>query len=122
VVIALAVTRDGLPVCRWIFPGQTAAPSTGAQIRADLRDWNLGQALLMADAGLNTQQNRLELAKAGGMYSLATRLGSQAEVTEEVLARPGRFKVMAAKLQAEEVVVVQGEGRRRYSSSAVSIP
>lgn len=65
----------------------------------------------MADAGLNSHQHRLELAKAGGTYLLATRLGRQAEVKEEVLARPGRFKVIAANLQAKEVVV--GEDERR---------
>ena len=114
VVIALAVTRDGLPVRSWVFPGQTADASTVAQIKADLRDWNLGRALFVADAGMNSQQNRQELAKACGTYLLATRLGSQAEVKEEVLARPGRFKVIAENLQAKEVIVGDGERRRRY--------
>jgi len=114
VVIALAVTRDGLPVRSWVFPGQTADANTVARIKADLRDWNLGRALLVTDAGLNSHQNRLELAKAGGTYLLATRLGSQAEVKEEVLARPGRFKIIAENLQAKEVVVGEGERRRRY--------
>jgi transposase len=114
VVIALAVTRDGLPVRSWVFPGQTADANTVARIKADLRDWNLGRALLVADAGINSHQNRLELAKAGGTYLLATRLGRQAEVKEEVLARPGRFKIIAANLQAKEVVVGEGERRRRY--------
>lgn len=110
-VIALAVTRDGLPVRSWVLPGQTADASTVARIKADLRDWNLGRALFVADAGLNSQQNRLELAKACGTYLLATRLGRQAEVKEEVLARPGRFKIIAENLQAKEVV--GGEDERR---------
>jgi len=45
VVIALAVTRDGLPVRSWVFQGQTADANTVARIKADLRDWNLGRAL-----------------------------------------------------------------------------
>jgi len=68
----------------------------------------------VADAGINSHQNRLELAKAGGTYLLATRLGRQAEVKEEMLARPGRFKVIAENLQAKEVVVGEDERRRRY--------
>ncbi|MDD3582378.1 MAG: transposase [Desulfobacca sp.] len=112
-VIALAVTRDGLPVRSWVFPGQTADASTVTQIKADLRGWNLGRALLVADAGMNSPQNRQELAKGCGTYLLATRLGSQAEVKEEVLTRPGRFKVIAENLQAKEVMVGDGERRRR---------
>ncbi|MBW1953912.1 MAG: transposase [Deltaproteobacteria bacterium] len=114
VVIALAVTRDGLPVRSWVFPGQTADASTVTQIKADLRGWNLGRALFVADAGMNSEQNRQELAKACATYLLATRLGSQAEVKAEVLTRPGRFKVIAENLQAKEVIVGDGERRRRY--------
>ncbi len=44
---------------------------------------------------------------------MATRPGSQAEVKEEVLTRPGRFKVIAENLQAKEVIVGDGERRRR---------
>jgi len=106
VVIALAVTRDGLPVRSWVFPGQTAAASTEARIKADLRDWNLGRALLLADAG--------------GTDLLATRLGRQTEVKGEVLARPGRFKIIAANLQAKEVVV--GEGERRPAGHRALLP
>jgi hypothetical protein len=61
-----------------------------------------------------SQQNRQDLAKACGKYLLATRLGSQAGVKEEVLTRPGRFKVIAENLQAKEVIVGDGERRRRY--------
>lgn len=82
-------------------------------VRADLREWHLGRALFVADAGMNSQQNRQELAKACGKYLLAVRMGSVAEVKEEVLARPGRFKVIAENLQAKEVIVGDGERRRR---------
>ncbi len=40
----------------------------------------MGRALLVADAGVNSRQNRQDLAKAGGQYFMATGLGSQAEV------------------------------------------
>ena len=112
-VIALAVTRDGLPVRSWVFPGRPRlpAPWLGSRPTCGIGIWG---GLFVADAGMNSQQNRQELAKAGGTYLLATRLGSQAEVKEEVLARPGRFKVIAANLQAKEVIVGDGERRRRY--------
>jgi hypothetical protein len=42
------------------------------------------------------------------------RLGSVAEVKEEVLTRPGRFKILAENLHAKEVIVGDGERRRCY--------
>ena len=114
VVIALAVTREGLPVRSWVFPGNTTDVNTVATIKADLKDWNLGRALFVADSGMNSQDNRRELARACGKYLLAMRLGSVAEVKEEVLTRPGRFKILAENLHAKEVIVGDGERRRRY--------
>jgi hypothetical protein len=37
VVVALAVTREGLPVRSWVFPGNTTDVDTVAQVRKDLR-------------------------------------------------------------------------------------
>jgi transposase len=114
VVVALAVTREGLPVRSWVFPGNTADGTTIERIRTDLRGWKLGRVLMVADAGMNTADNRAELARACGRYLLACRLNSVAEVSEEVLARPGRYKEVADNLRVKEVVVGEGEKRRRY--------
>lgn len=114
VVIALAVTRDGLPVRSWVFPGNTADVTTVERVKADLKDWNLGRALFVADAGMNCEDNRRELAKACGKYLLATRLGSVKELKEEVLTRPGRYKILADNLHAKEVIVGDGVRQRRY--------
>lgn len=114
VVIALAVTRDGLPVRSWVFPGNTADVTTVERVKADLKDWKLGRALFVADAGMNSEDNRHELAKACGKYLLATRLGSVKELKEEVLARPGRYKILADNLHAKEVIVGDGVRQRRY--------
>jgi transposase len=114
VVVALAVTREGLPVRCWVFPGKTTDVKTVEQIKADLRGWKLSRALFVADAGMNSQDNRAELGRACGKYLLATRLGAVAEIKEEVLSAPGRFKVIQENLHAKEVVVGDGERRRRY--------
>jgi transposase len=114
IVVALAVTRHGLPVRSWVFPGNTSDFETIKKVRADLRGWKLGRALFVADSGTNSQENRDELAKACGKYLLATRMGSVSEVKEEVLARGGRFKVITENLHAKEVTVGDGELRRRY--------
>jgi transposase len=114
VVVALAVTREGLPVRSWVFPGNTADITTVERVKADLRGWKLGRALFVADSGMNSEDSRHELAKACGKYLLASRMGSVKEVRDEVLSRAGRYKVISENLHAKEVNVGDGELRRRY--------
>ena len=114
IVVALAVTREGLPVRSWVFPGNTSDVETVKRVKEDLRGWKLGRALFVADSGINSATNREELARACGKYLLATRMGSVSEVKEEVLTRPGRYRLIAENLHAKEVTVGDGERRRRY--------
>lgn len=114
VVIALAVTREGIPVRSWVFPGNTADVTTVEKIRSDLRGWKLGRALFVADSGMNSEGNRKELAKACGKYLLACRMASISDIKREVLGKRGRYSVFADNLQAKEVIVGDGERRVRY--------
>ncbi len=114
VVVALAVTRDGLPVRSWVFPGNTTDVTTIKQIKSDLRGWNLGRAMFVADSGMNSKENRAELSRACGKYLLATRMASVSEIKKEVLLKRGRYQVIKDNLQAKEVIVGDGERRRRY--------
>jgi hypothetical protein len=108
VVIALAVTREGIPVKSWVFPGKTSDFSTIKTIKKDLRGWNLGRALFVADSGMNSKKNRKELAKACGTYLLASRMGSVKEIKETVLAQPGRYRELSENLRAKEVILENG--------------
>jgi len=114
VVVALAVTREGLPVRSWVFPGNQSDVTTVEQVKRDLRGWKLGRALFVADSGMNSAENRQELLKGCGRYLLAIRAGAVSEVQEEVLSRAGRYKEIADNLRAKEVVVGEGVMARRY--------
>lgn len=114
VVVALAVTREGIPVKCWVFPGNTTDVNTVKKVRADLRGWKLGRALFVADAGMNSEDNRQELAKACGKYLLATRMENVSEIKRDVLSKRGRYKVFKDNLQAKEVIIGDGERRKRY--------
>jgi len=114
VVIALAVTREGLPVRCWVFPGNTADSETVERVRSDLRGWKLGRALFVADCGMNSEENRKELSRACGKYLLASRMASVSEVKRKVLGKRGRYTVIRDNLHAKEVIVGDGERRRRY--------
>jgi len=114
VVIALAVTREGIPVRSWIFPGNTPDVATVKRIKDDLRDMRLGRTLFVGDAGLYSKANLEELAKGAGKYILATPIQRIKEIKDEVLSRPGRYAEIAPSLRAKEVVIGDGERRRRY--------
>ena len=114
VVVALAVTREGIPVRSWVLPGNTSDVATVEKVRTDLRGWNLGRALFVADSGMNSEDNRKELARACGKYILACRMSNVAEIRKKVLSKRGRYTVFKDNLHAKEVVVGDGERRRRY--------
>jgi hypothetical protein len=114
VVIALAVTRDGVPVRSWVFPGATPDVTTVRTIKDDLRAMRLGRVLFVGDAGLYSKANLDELAKGAGRYVLAAPIGRVKEVRDEVLSHPGRYADVTPSLRAKEVVLGEGERRRRY--------
>lgn len=115
IVVGLAVTRDGFPVRHWVFPGNTVDVTTVAQVKEDLKGWQLTRCLFVGDAGMVSQANFQALAKGGGKYLMAMPMRRGDEVTEAVLSRPGRYRKIADNLEVKEVVVGDGERRRRYA-------
>ena len=51
VVIAMAVTRDGIPVRCWTFPGNSSDQKIIRTVKDDLGAWNLRRLVWVADAG-----------------------------------------------------------------------
>jgi hypothetical protein len=114
VIVGLAMTRDGLPVRSWVFRGDTVDVKTIAQVKADLRGWKLTRSVFVGDAGMVSEANLRALAAGGGKYILCMPVKAGNAVSEEVLARPGRYRAIAPNLEVKEVVVGDGERRRRY--------
>jgi hypothetical protein len=71
VIIALAVTRDGIPVRSWVLPGDTADVATVARIKDDLRAWRLGRCIFVGDAAMYSADNMAALSRGLGRYILA---------------------------------------------------
>jgi hypothetical protein len=114
VIIAMAVTRDGMPVRSWVLPGDTADVTTVARIKDDLRAWRLGRCVFVGDAGMYSATNLAALSRGLGRYILAVPMRKVKEIEADVLTRPGRYKKVADNLQVKEVWVGDGERRRRY--------
>ena len=62
-----------------------------------------------------SQANLQTLSRGGGKYLLAMPMRRGDEVTEAVLARPGRYHKVADNLEVKAVVVGDDERRRRYA-------
>ena len=114
IVIGLAVTRDGFLVRHWIFPGNTVDVTTVAKVKEDLKGWQLSRCVFVGDAGMVSAKNLSTLARAGGKYIVCMPIHRGSEVANEVITRPGRYQAVAENLQVKEVMVGDGERRRRY--------
>ena len=105
VVIAMAVTRDEIPVRCWTFPGSTADQKIIRKVKGDLSGWNLHRLVWVADRGFASAANRAYLSKGGGRYIHAEKLrGTNAEAAA-ALARQGRYHEVAGNLRVKEVWV-----------------
>ena len=113
-VIGLAVTRDGFPVRHWVFPGNTVDVTTVARVKRELRGWQLSRCVFVGDAGMVSAENLRALARGGGRYIVCMPVHRGGEVDREVVSRRGRYHAVAGNLQVKEVVVGEGERRRRY--------
>jgi Transposase DDE domain len=105
VVVGMAVTRTGIPVRCWCWPGNTSDQALLCQVKDDLRDWTLGRVVWVADRGCTSAANRRYLQRAGGHYILGEKLRSGSAEATQALARQGRYQHVADNLQVKEVRV-----------------
>jgi transposase len=113
-VIGLAVTREGLPVRCWVWPGNTADMAVIEQVKKDLVGWQLGRVITVVDRGFASEDNLRYLQRAGGHYIAGEKMRSGKATVEAALARGGRYKTIKDNLEVKEVIVGDGEKRVRY--------
>ena len=108
VVIAMAVTRDGVPVRCWTFPGDTADTAIIRTVKDDLDGWGLRRLVWVADRGFASAANRAYLTKGGGHYIHAEKLRHTNTEAAAALARAGRYRTVADNLRVKEIHVAPG--------------
>jgi transposase len=109
VVIGMAVTRDGIPVRIWCWPGDTADSALIRQVRDDMRDWCLSKVIWVADRGFTSAENRRYLRKGGGSYIIGEKLRSGSAEAAAALSRQGRYKDVTGNLKVKEVRIADDE-------------
>jgi DDE family transposase len=109
VVIGMAVTRDGIPVRVWCWPGNTADPALIRQVKDDMRDWTLSRIVWVADRGFASTENRRYLRKGDDHYIIGEKLRSGSAEADAALSRQGRYQDVAGNLRVKEVRISDSE-------------
>src|ERR1700739_3594797 len=110
VVIAMAVTRDGIPVRAWTFAGSESDQRIIRTVKDDLGSWNLPRLVGVPDRGFASAANRAYLTRGGGHYIHAEKLRHTNAEAADALARPGRYHDVADNLRVKEIRVAPGGG------------
>jgi hypothetical protein len=103
VIVGMAVTRDGIPVRVWSWPGNTADSGLIRQVKKDLREWTLSKVIWVADRGFTSEENRRALMRGGGGYIIGEKIRSPSPDVQAALSRQGRYKAVRDNLQVKEV-------------------
>ncbi|MDX3097737.1 IS1634 family transposase [Streptomyces sp. ME19-03-3] len=112
IVIGLAVTREGIPVRCWVWPGNTSDTTVIEQVKDDLRSWRLGRVVTVADSGFSSEANLAYLTLAGGHYITGVKMRETSKKADAALARQGRYQEVRDNLRVKEVRLDGDPGRR----------
>jgi Transposase DDE domain len=97
------VTREGIPVRVWCWPGNTNDQAVLPQVKDDLRAWRLGRVVTVVDRGFSSAANLDYLRRAGGHFIAGERMRAGTAHVAEVLARQGRYRAVRDNLRVKEV-------------------
>jgi hypothetical protein len=114
VLIGMAVTRSGIPIRAWCWPGNSGDQPLIRQVKDELRDWKLSRVVWVADRGFQSAENRRYLQRAGGHYIIGEKLRGESAEAQAALARQGRYRTVAGNLEVKEVRVDDGTMRDRF--------
>lgn len=104
VVIGVLMTRDGIPVAHYVFPGNTADINAFRQALKDLKGrFPLdGRVVVVADRGVVSEPLLQALEGEAQEYIVGIPLHKW-KAAGKVLGRPGRFHKVAENLRVKEV-------------------
>jgi Transposase DDE domain len=109
IVVGMAVTRTGIPVRVWCWPGNTSDQALIRQVKDDLRDWTLARVIWVADRGFASAENRRFLRRGDDHYIIGEKLRSGSAEATAALQRQGRYQQVADNLRVKEVKISDHE-------------
>jgi transposase len=112
VVIGLAVTREGIPVRVWCWPGNTNDQTILPEVKDGLRGWRLGRVVTVVDRGFSSDANLAYLTRAGGHWIAGERMRDGSPDALAALSRQGRYQTVRDNLRVKEVRLERTPGKR----------
>jgi transposase len=112
IVIGLAVTREGIPVRVWCWPGNTNDQAILPEVKDGLRGWRLGRVVTVVDRGFSSDANLAYLRRAGGHWIAGERMRDGSAGAAEALSRQGRYQAVRDNLRVKEVRLDRTPDRR----------
>ena len=109
IVIGMAVTRDGIPVRVWSWPGNTGDQKLIRQVKDDMRDWTLSKIVWVTDRGFSSERNRRYLRQGDNAYIVGEKLRSGSPEVKAALSRQGRYSEIAQNMRVKEVRISDTE-------------
>lgn len=105
IIIGLAVTKEGLPVRVWCWPGSTSDQTILPEVKDDIRGWRLGRTITVVDRGFSSADNLAYLRRGGGHFIAGMRMRDGNPLVEQVLSRQGRYQQVKDNLRVKEVSI-----------------
>jgi hypothetical protein len=109
IIVGMAVTRSGIPVRVWCWPGNTTDQALIRQVKQDLRDWTLARVIWVADRGFASAENRRYLRRGDHHYIIGEKLRSGSAEATAALSRQGRYAEVAGNLRVKQVRISDAE-------------
>jgi transposase len=114
IVIGLAVTREGIPVRVWVWPGNTNDQTVIQEVKDDLRGWRLGRCVWVVDRGFSSDENLRYLTRGGGHWIAGERMRDGSADAQAALARPGRYQTVRDNLRVKDIRLDVGDKPKRF--------
>ena len=111
IIIGLAVTKEGIPVRVWCWPGSTSDQTILPQVKDDIRGWRLGRIITVVDRGFSSADNLAYLRRGGGHFIAGMRMRDGNPLVEQVLSRQGRYQQVKDNLRVKEVSIESTDAR-----------
>jgi len=108
IIIGLAVTREGIPVRCWVWPGNTADVAVLPEVKDGLRGSRLGRVVTVVDRGFSSAANLDYLRRAGGHWIAGERMRDGNPAAQAALSRPGRYRAVRDNLRVKQVRLDEG--------------
>jgi hypothetical protein len=103
IVIGMAVTRDGIPVRVWCWPGNASDQKLIRQVKDEMRDWTLSKIVWVTDRGCSSEENRRYLRQGDHAYIIGEKLRSGSPEVKAALSRQGRYTEISENMRVKQV-------------------